>query len=90
MRIIEVVEARRWRNVETGVTASIYGACPWWSAAKRQQWIMETIGWTWRLDNGTVGRGRPPVATRQEAIAIMKQLNAAADERRVALAAAIA
>ena len=44
MRIIEVVEARRWRNVETGATASIYGACPWWSAAERPQWIMETIG----------------------------------------------
>ena len=29
MRILEVIESKRWRNVKTGATTSLYGAVPY-------------------------------------------------------------
>lgn len=76
MKIEEVVESRVWSNATTGATASIYGACPWTSDAEREQWDLKITGWTWRLANGTIGMGRKPVDTREEAEEIMTQHNA--------------
>ncbi len=77
MKILKVIESRRWRHV-SGRTASIYGACPWTGAPgdRESDWTLETSGWTWENENGTVGLGRVPVDTREEAEAIMARHNA--------------
>ena len=73
MKVIEVIESKRWKNTKTGQTASIYGAVPY--QGDQGPWIIETVGWTWRLDNGTVGLGRMPAKTRAEAEEIMRKVN---------------
>jgi hypothetical protein len=75
MRVIEVIPARRWRNVVNGRAVSIYGCVPWTSDAEKADWTLETSGWTWRNDNGTVGLSRPPAKTREEAEQIMRTFN---------------
>jgi hypothetical protein len=75
MRIIEVIPAKRWKNTITGATASIYGAVPWSSDSEKQQWTLETVGFTWRVDNRTVGIGRVPAKTEEEAIEVMERFN---------------
>lgn len=76
MRVIEVIPSRRWRH-RSGRTASIYGALPWTGARGNTEadWQMEESGWTWRNDNGTIGLGRPPADTREEAEAVMRRIN---------------
>jgi len=76
MRVIEVIPARRWRNIKTGMSASLYGAVPWTSNAAKDDWQIEESGWTWRNANGTIGLGRAPAATRQEALDVMARVNA--------------
>lgn len=75
MKIIEVIESRRWINRLTGRTASIYGAVPYTNDADKPNWSIETVGWTWRLENGTVGLGRIPCKTRDEALEVMNRFN---------------
>jgi hypothetical protein len=75
MKVVEVIESRVWVNKLTGLNASLYGSCPWVSAADKANWELRTKGWTWRLDNGTVGLGRAPAATREEACAVMEAVN---------------
>jgi pyruvoyl-dependent arginine decarboxylase (PvlArgDC) len=74
-KIVEVIESKRWKNTKTGRIVSIYGACPWDSDSEKQDWIMETVGYTWRLDNGTVGLCRVPAKTKEEALQIMERYN---------------
>jgi hypothetical protein len=76
-RITEVIPARRWRH-RNGSTASIYGAVPWTGAPGNTQsdWEMETSGWTWVNRDGTIGLGRVPAATREEAEEVMRRVNA--------------
>jgi hypothetical protein len=83
MRVLEVIPSRRWRHV-SGRTASIYGALPWTGAGGNTQadWKMETSGWTWVNDNGTIGLGRPPAATREEAEEVMRKVNKLTESRR--------
>jgi len=63
-----VIPSKRWVNRKTGRTASIYGAQPWSSPVEEADWEIETVGWTVR-DNvsGTVGIGRIPWTTQEEA-----------------------
>lgn len=75
MRILEVIESKRWINSRTGQTASIYGAVPYTSAADQLDWAVEAVGFTWRCQDGTVGLGRRPVSTYAEAILIMNLIN---------------
>lgn len=69
----EVIEARRWKHTgnaaqpATGRTASVYGSVPWVSEADRSAWTLEVVGYTIKHPDGTVGIGRPPFATREEA-----------------------
>lgn len=58
--------------------ASLYGACPWDGQPGNQRidWTIETSGWTWENSNGTIGLGRVPAATREEAEEIMRKVNA--------------
>lgn len=75
MRILEVIPSTRYRNTVTGRSASIYGACPW-SSKDEADWMVETSGFTWRCANGTIGLGRVPAATREEAVEVMNRVNA--------------
>lgn len=78
MKVIEVIPARHWLHKASGLRASIYGAVPWTGAAgnTEEDWEMVTSGFTWLNDNGTVGLGRVPAATREEADAVMERMNA--------------
>ena len=63
-----IIEAKQWRNSKTGATASIYGSCPYYSDADKPDWKIEVKGYTIRNERaGTVGIGRAPFATREEA-----------------------
>ena len=73
MKIIKVIPSRAWFNPDTGATASIYGALPY--NGEQGSWIVRTVGYTWELDNGTVGLGRKPAATIEEAERIMVLFN---------------
>lgn len=74
MKIDEVIEARSWINKLTGQRASIYGAVPW-RGADKDDWSIVVTGYTWRLSNGTIGLGRKPAATREEAEEIARRHN---------------
>lgn len=76
MKILEVIESRAWQNKNTGQKVSIYGALPYTTQAGKLNWELITTGWTWRLDNGTVGLGCIPAKTRSEAVERMKVFNA--------------
>lgn len=75
MKIIQIVESKHWVNSKTNQTASIYGAVPYTNDLDKQDWSIQTRGYTWRLDNGTVGLGRTPVKTYGEALEVMQQFN---------------
>jgi hypothetical protein len=74
--VLRVIPAKRWRK-NTGQTASVYGSVPWTGAPgnRKEDWHMEESGWTWENRNGTVGLGRVPAATREEAEEIMRRVN---------------
>ena len=74
MKVLAVIPSQRYRHI-SGRTASIYGACPWTSQADKANWTLETSGWTWEMDNGTIGLGRVPAKTRAEAIEVMNAIN---------------
>jgi hypothetical protein len=75
MKVLRVIEAKRWRNVVNGRTASLYGACPWFAQSERDQWVIETTGYTWEMSNGTIGLGRMPAKTYSEALEVMERVN---------------
>ncbi len=77
MRVVEIVPSRRWRH-KSGRAASVHGACPWTGRAgdTREDWTLEVSGWTWLMSNGTVGLGRVPATTYEEAETIMRKVNA--------------
>jgi predicted GH43/DUF377 family glycosyl hydrolase len=75
VKIIEVIESKYWLNRINGRTASIYGAVPYMNETEKHNWSIESRGYTWRLDNGTIGLGRQPVKTREEALRIMELVN---------------
>lgn len=76
MKVVRVIESKVWRNKLTGARVSPYGACPWMSVGEREQWELVSQGWSWELDNGTVGLGRVPAKTREEAEMVMRRFNA--------------
>jgi hypothetical protein len=82
MRIVEVIVSRVWLH-KSGRMASVYGACPWTGAPgdTREDWKMVERGFTWEMSNGTIGCGRVPAKTREEAEEIKRVWNAKLDER---------
>lgn len=74
MKVIEVVESRVWVHV-SGRRTSVHGSCPWTSDRERKDWALQTQGYTWHLDNGTIGLGRVPAKTREEAEEVMRKVN---------------
>lgn len=75
MKIVEIVESKVWKNKLTGDTASIYGSVPYTRDTDAVNWQIVTRGYTWRLDNGTVGLGRVPAKTLEEATKVMEKFN---------------
>lgn len=69
-----VIESKCWRHV-SGRTASIYGAAPWTDPADKPNWSIQTRGWTIKNPDGTIGCGRPPCKTFEEAQALATRLN---------------
>ena len=72
---VTVIPSRAWRHT-SGRTASIYGASPWTNPADKPNWALVERGWTTLNPDGTVGCGRPPCATQEEAQALADRLNA--------------
>lgn len=65
-----------WRNADTGATASIYGACPYWGSDSGA-WEVIQQGYTIADSaTGTVGCGRPPFPTRDDAQSMADKFNA--------------
>lgn len=76
MKILEVIPSRQWFNPETGATASIYGALPYFGGEKNKgAWVIREDGFTFRNDNGTVGIGRPAMKSREMAERFMVDFN---------------
>ena len=73
---IEVIPHRFWEHT-SGLKASLFGACPWTNAADKENWQVIERGWTWRDNrNGTIGLGRIPAKTREEAQELADKINA--------------
>ena len=77
MRIIKIIESKKWKNKLTGQYVSIYGSIPWVNDEEKSQWEIISVGFTWQLDNGTTGLGRIPAKTMSEAIEVMNNFNKA-------------
>ena len=75
---MKAIESKVWQHI-SGRTASIYGACPWSGrdGDTRTDWSLTSRGWTIQRDDGTVGSGRKPFATRTEAEEYIVQLQQA-------------
>lgn len=66
---IEIIPARILVNKFTGRKVSPYGAHP-----GGEGWELQTEGWTWKdVRTGSIGMGRRPVATEEEAIEMAKK-----------------
>jgi hypothetical protein len=65
----EVIESKHWTHKDTGATASLYGAVPWSGAPgdRKENWRLDTVGWTIGWYDGTVGTGGKPFHSKQEA-----------------------
>lgn len=77
MKILRVIESKHWRHT-SGRTASIYGSLPWTGRPgdRQEDWTMVTAGYTWENSNGTIGLGRVPAKTFEEAEQVMIAFNA--------------
>lgn len=84
MRIVEIIESKRWENKKTGKTASIYGAVPYKSERDKKDWDIVKVGYTWKVEDGTIGFGTKPVKTYAEALEVMNQVNRRDDEYKKA------
>ena len=70
-----VISHKHWLHT-SGRRASIYGASPWTSQADKPNWSLVEQGYTIQNPDGTLGCGRPPCATKEEAQALADRLNA--------------
>lgn len=70
MRNLEIIEKRVWVSPTHNYTVSSY------SIPSGEGWELTTVGYTWKLtENGrtTIGLGRMPVATREEALEVAER-----------------
>lgn len=82
MKRYEAVARRYYRNLNTGLTASIYGAAPWTSEADAKNWRVMENGWTVhdRVSNTTGVYACPPGSSKEHAEAVAERLNTMAEE----------
>jgi hypothetical protein len=71
---VDYVESMRWQS-NNGQTASVYGSVPYHSEEQKikEGWKVVKTGWIPMWKDGTVGGGRPPHATLEEAQAFYGQ-----------------
>jgi hypothetical protein len=82
MQRFDVIESKVWQR-DDGATASIYGSLRWVSESEKPRWTMVTRGYTVRdNERGTVGIGRQPWKTREEAQAWVEKETARLEEVR--------
>jgi len=74
MYVIDIIPYKVYTHT-SGRTASPYGSAPWTSNADKPNWTLETRGYTWLLDSGTVGLCRVPALTYIEAVNVANQYN---------------
>lgn len=75
MARFEIVPSRRYRNIQTNATVSIYGACPWCSESEKSAWVTETVGFSIRGNHtGTIGMGQIPAKIFEEAESRLKKI----------------
>ena len=68
-------QSKVWKR-DDGKTASLYGACPWATDVEKHRWVLEARGWTvFDSVTNTVGLGRKPFKTEEEAMAFCKRHN---------------
>lgn len=72
--IMKIIESKHWLNKKTGQTASIYGAVPY-NNDDKNDWEIVVRGFTWLKKDGTIGLGRVPAETYEEAIEVMNIIN---------------
>lgn len=73
----EVIPYRVWVR-DDGMQASIYGGLPYVSDAEKARWKVEQVGWSVRNpNNGQIGIGRKPCASKEEAEALAAKLGRA-------------
>jgi len=66
MNRYKIIPSRIWRHKD-GRTASIYGACPWYSWLERKDWRIEIRGWTISdIKNNEIGHGPMPLDKAQD------------------------
>jgi hypothetical protein len=68
---VAVIPSKVWVNEKTGARASIYGAVPWVFGPQPPEWQVKDHGFTLQMSNGTVGYGRSPLPTKEEAQDVM-------------------
>lgn len=81
--MISVIPNTFYRHT-SGRTASLWGSCPWHSERERSEWQTVTDGFTWQNDNGTIGLGRVPAKSREEADRIAREWNNREHAARIA------
>lgn len=69
MHIVDIRESFVMLNPSTGHKCSPYGSIPPGYTDRVSQ------GWTFGMDDGTVGIGRPPLATYSEAVKVANDIN---------------
>lgn len=78
---IRIIPNTAWVHTPTGKKASIYGAAPWGFGPNPGTWEVVTTGYTWERvsyrGNVTVGLGRVPAKTYEEAVEVAEKFSEA-------------
>jgi len=71
----KVIESKHWVR-DDGITASLYGSCPWYSDTEQSRWKIKSNGFTIHdTKTNTIGLGRKPFKTSLEAKKLAYKLN---------------
>lgn len=69
MNHYEIIKSKKWVNIITNQTASIYGGVPYITENDKKHWVIKEFGWTlYNNKSNTVGIGRIPFTTYFQAL----------------------
>lgn len=69
MNHYEIIKSKKWVNIITNQTASIYGGVPYITENDKKNWVIKEFGWTlYNNKSNTVGIGRIPFTTYFQAL----------------------
>lgn len=75
MNHYDIIRSKKWVNIITNQTASIYGGVPYITDNDKKNWIIKECGWTlYNNKLNTVGIGRKPFTTYFEALNYLNNL----------------